>query len=697
VLRTDAGAGGTAGGLVLAAAGTGTADAAVTITGATLIAGNVVISATTAFGLETAPAAAGVTAAVTIDGGAEVTAGGTLTIGVSALVTTAEATGGTPAVSSTAVARIGGAAALAAGGDIEIDVANRVDLAGASAPEVAVALETAALVEGGATLVAQDIRMHAATDVLDRGEVVALADFASVTRAAIADDVSVSALGAVLVTAASSDLVGHTWYAEAVSGLHPEVAPEPFGRDGGAAVPEDRRFAPAIDPVADPAAGVHDEAFVADPRPAAAAGRPLPEAAEQAVAIAAAVFGAWREDASPAVDGAALPELPPVAGALVAASTIAARADLPAPAPAEETDAGARGSRAPERDDDADDESGLGASLVLSVLKESAFAELARHVSAGGGTVVLAAGGTPFARGRTRGGEAIDTGLAGALELREGDPGGAVVVDEAGDAPIEAALASAGELVLATAARHDLVGEADGGAERGTAVTAATAIDFSAVEVALEAADGETLTRPAAAEGVDAPRAAGTALTPAGGIAGLALSLDPPPIALRYLVGDDARDADAIRSADQAGAPVTAGAIAVSGVLDPARIPPGDPGREHDVDELVRCLERGVADGAVAGRADEASIGASGEVVIAYLGGLAAPIAASAGLTREGGRRGRGEHLRGSAPNGAARASRAAFGEDAVRAGGAWTERFVNELGLAPEDANPNARIKLKV
>jgi hypothetical protein len=332
------------------------------------------------------------------------------------------------------------------------------------------------------------------------------------------------------------------------------------------------------------------------------------------------------------------------------------------------------------------------------VLTDSAFAELARSVTTGGGTVVLVAGGTPFARGRARGGpEAIDAEPAGALELREAGAGGAVVVAESADATGEAALVGAGELVLATAARHDLVAEADGGAEGGTAVTAARAIDFSASEATVEAGAGETFTLAAPADAADAP----VDDAPAGGLAGLALSTDLSPLAFEHRVGGGASVADAIRSADEAGVPVTAGAIAVSGLLDPAPVAlPADTGSEHDISDLVRCLDAEAVDGRVANRPDEASIGDSREVVIAYLGALFAPMVASTGLMRDGRHReggDRAERRRGSAPSASGHAGRAPFGADAVRAGGAWAERFVNDLRVAPEDVNPNAKIKLKL
>jgi hypothetical protein len=563
-----------------------------------------------------------------------------------------------------------GAATLEAGGDIEVDVANAVELTAAQAAVATIAIETAALVEGGATLVAQDMRLHAASELASRGE-----EAIDLGRSAAfaPTDGDVRAIADALAGALAAD---------------------------------DRRATVPIDLALGTEPGFGDEGFTADPR-TVATGRPLPDTGERAAAVAEAGPGERLEqaiarelarwepiDLAEALQpGAARP----LAGALIAASAIAGRSDAPLLAPAAEADADASSRRAAERDDDGDD-GGLGASLVLSVLKDSAFAELARNVTTGGGTVVLAAAGTPFARGRARGGpEAIDAELVGALELREADVGGAVVVAESADATGEVALVGAGELVLATAARHDLVAEADGGADRGTAVTPATAIDFSTPEAPVEAGARETFTLAAPADAGDTP----VDDAPAGGLAGLALSTDLPPLAFEHRVGGDASAADAIRSTDEAGVPVTAGAIAVSGLLDPAPVAlPADTGSEHDISDLVRCLDAEVVDGRVVNRRDEASICDSREVVIAYLGALFAPMAASTGLIRDGRYReggDRAERRRRSAPRASGHAGRAPFGADAIRAGGAWAERFVNDLGQAPEDVNPNAKIKLKL
>jgi hypothetical protein len=122
---------------------------------------------------------------------------------------------------------------------------------------------------------------------------------------------------------------------------------------------------------------------------------------------------------------------------------------------------------------------------------------------------VLSASSTPpLVRGRARSGPVsdVDSDQGGALELREGDLAGAVVLAEA-EVPAAATVpegrsfvpdyghcAGAGELVLATAARHDLIAEAGGGAEPNTAVTAATPIDVLAADTNAELAVDDTFT-----------------------------------------------------------------------------------------------------------------------------------------------------------------------------------------------------------
>jgi hypothetical protein len=103
--------------------------------------------------------------------------------------------------------------------------------------------------------------------------------------------------------------------------------------------------------------------------------------------------------------------------------------------------------------------------------------------------------------------------------------------------------------------------------------------------------------------------------------------------------------------------------LAVSGVLDPA------------------------------GRAPVAAapVGESREAVIAYIGTFVAPIAASTGLARAA-------HRDDRRPGATRSAARVAFvHRDAFRGGGEWAETFVNELGVAPDDQDPNAKIKIKL
>ena len=457
--------------------------------------------------------------------------------------------------------------------------------------------------------------------------------------------------------------------------------------------------------------GSHD-GVPADLRPASA--RQSPDAAE----LPAEVFHAAPRDlleemiarelaAAGEVFGPGGPKSG-VAGAVLAAGAIAARSGPPALAPDTDAEAKARqraSFEAAERDGE-DDDTGLGASLVLSVIKDSALAELARNVTAGG-AVALSAGSTPFFRVRARGApESAGVELGGALEIGEADATEAVVLAAVEDAAGEGGLAhddlaadyrdalrsvGAGDLVLATAARHDLVGEASGGAERGTAVTAATPIDVASTDADADLEADATFTlavlsdaAPALRDGVDAIDA------PDGGLSGLALSTHLPALAFEYFVGGG-RDA-AIRSGDSVAALVGEPVIAVSGLLDPAAVAPLASAHGHDVTDLVDCLDEDAGDGQVEPSAD-LPIGDSREVVIAYLGALAAPIAGSAGLTRVF--RG-GDRLRGAAPG---QASRAALDgrSDAVRGGGSWAERFVNDLGVAAEDPNPNAKIKIKL
>jgi hypothetical protein len=294
----------------------------------------------------------------------------------------------------------------------------------------------------------------------------------------------------------------------------------------------------------------------------------------------------------------------------------------------------------------------------------------------------------------------METG--GALEIGDADATGTVILAEVDESTDDALhLAGADELVLATAARHDLVAEASGGAERGTAVTAATPIDVTSADATAELAAADTFTLAAPSDAAAAHRTDAHDASD-GGFAGLALSTHLPALEFEVVVGPQ----EAIGSGDDVDALVGAHVIAVSGVLDPAALAPAAaPGRAsgHDVGELVRCLDADVSDGAIAASA-EVAIGDSRQVVMAYLGALAAPIAASAGLTphvprRDAGARVAGDRRRVAAPCTTGYASRAELGghRDAFRSGGDWAEKFVNDLGLAPEDQNPNAKIKIKI
>ena len=160
VLRTDLGAGGAAGDLVLAAADSnagalGNADASVTLDDATLIGRNITLGATASFARNAAAVDGGSTATVAILGG-EVAAGGMLTIYVrSFAAATLDPDAPSPAfapdlaaaeitLSSVATARIADGAALAAGGDIEVDVVNAVAVDAGDEPAsiAAIALES---------------------------------------------------------------------------------------------------------------------------------------------------------------------------------------------------------------------------------------------------------------------------------------------------------------------------------------------------------------------------------------------------------------------------------------------------------------------------------------------------------------------------------------------------------------------------
>ena len=754
VLRTDLGAGGAVGDLALEAADSnggalGTADASVTLDDATLIGRNITLGATASFAGDAGVVDGGSTATVEILGG-EVAAAGTLTIDVRSFASAgldpdAPSPASTPdpgaaeiTLSSVATARIGGGAALAAGGDIEVNVGNAVAVNAGDEPAsiAAIALESTATVEAGATLTGRDVSLQVASDATFAfADVVVAPDFASVTRAVIADEAAVRAMGVVLVSATSLSRMEHVFGGDAAApggAAAPGVVGGSAGMIAGAVAVEalrpdfDREPAEAPDPgLSGPIDGssydiASDLRLTVTERSLADAGELAAKAVapgsgeslEDAIARELAAFEELFGDAGPKWGVAA-----PLVGMVLGTNGATGRAGLLPPLPAADADGDARNRQRPadtgsERDDDRD--TGLGASLALSVIKESAIAELARNVTSGG-AVVLSASGTPFVRTRARGGPAGDAG--GALELREGEPTDAIVlveeevpaipaVDERSNlAPDYRHLsATTGELVLATAARHDLIAEGSGGAEPGTAVTAATPIDVLAADASAELAADDTFTLAflpdaAGAGGTDVHHAAD------GDLAGLALSTHLPALAFEtFAVGDRDGPDGPIRSGDDVDALVGERAIVGSGLLDRAAFAPpaaADPAIGHDVRELVRCLDANAAGGEASAHA---LIGDSRQVVIAYLGALAAPIAASAGLAHPLRRRDAGAHLRGDrlrqvVPNASRYAGRASFGghADEVRGGGAWVERFVNDLGLAAEDENPNAKIKIKV
>ena len=765
VLRTDLGAGGAAGDLVLASADAnaralGAAAASVTVAGGTLIAHNIALSATAAFAVNAAFIDGSSSATVAIFGGGEVAASGRLTIDVRSLVSAAldldatssafalDPAGAEVALSSVATARIGDGAALAAAGDIAVGVVNTVEVDAGDVPAsiASVAVETTAAVDVGATLTGQDVSLRAVSDATFAfADVVAVPEFGSATRAVIADEAGVRAMGAVPVSTTSLSRMDRVFGGDTAE-PGGAWAPGPVG--GNASVLAGALAAEGLRPDSnrEPAQALDSRTGAIDDSPLdiapelrlSVSGRPLADASEPATTAVKTGFGESVEDAI-ARELAAFGELigevgpkwgvaAPLAGMVLAANAAPGRAGLIPPLPAGDADGDARNRQRPaaeagsEREDGG--ETGLGASLAVSVIKESAIAELARNVTSLG-AVVLSASGTPFVRSRARGGAVgdADRDPGGALELREGDPAGAVVLAEA-EAPAVAAVlegrklvpdyrhpsrdAGAGELVLATAARHDLIAEASGGAEPGTAVTAETPIDLLIPDATAERAADDTFTLAlllaaadasgAEAGGADAPYATD------GEVTGLALSTHLPALAFEYFTGADRDGLDAaIRSGDDVGALVGERTIVVSGLLGRAVLAPAAaPGAAtgHDVSELVHCLDADATDDAVSA---DALIGDSREVVIAYLGALAGPIAMSAGLThslrrRSAGARAGGDRLREGVPNASGYASRAAFGghADAVH-GGAWIERFVNDLGLAPEDRNPNANIKIKL
>ena len=681
-LRTDLGADGAVGDLVLAAAAAstdarGAADASVTVGDGTLIGRNVAISATATLAVDAAFVDADSTATVAISGGSEVAAGGALTIEARSFVwVTTDAAQPDATVNSTAAARIGGAATLAAAGDLAIDVVNIVDITAVGAPAAvaAIALETIVMVDAGALLAGHEVSLRAASDAhLALAGVVTILESESVTWA---DPVGEAAID----LGRRANLVVAEGNARAVAGAPGGEAPRlDAGRDPGR----------PMDSGGDATAAGNDEGLADDPR-RAAAGRPdagelaadLHDAGpgerfEGAIAGESAAVGTpglW-----PGLQSAELQSEEARNAEVAMAVRMLAAAGSIALAPAAESDVDPEGRRrrgAASEEDGDDGDTGLGASLALSVVKDSALAELARNVT-GSGAVALSAGGTPFVRGRARGAPGSENEPGGALEIRDAEAAGTVILAavDASTGPEVLHFIGAGELVLATAARHDLVAEASGGAEPGTAVTAATPIDVASADAAAEPG-AETFTLAALA---DAAAARGADHDEAPGSDGLALSTDLPPLAFEYLVGeaDRERAEAAIRSGDDAHALARADAIEVSGLLDTA-VP---------------------APGAIAARVDD-PVGDSRQVVMAYLGALAAPIAASAGLPPSArGVPARGGRGRTIVPGATGFASRAEFGahRDAFRSGGNWAEKFVNELGLAAEEQNPNAKIKIKL
>ena len=503
-LRTDGGADGTVADIVLAAAATSTdalaaADSSVTMVDATLIGRNITISATATF-ISDADFIDGGSAATVDIFGSEVTAARTIAIDVHSFVlATTDAAEADVTVTSTAAARIGGAATLEAGGDLAVDVANVVDVTAAGGPAAVatIALETIALVDGGATLAAQDVSLHAASDAsLALADVVAVAEFESTARADVAGGLAIDLGRRASLASAESGV-------PTVAGTRADEAPRPaFDRDP----------ARPIDAAAD-AAAIGDDGYAADLY-RVATGRPLPEASEATADRLHAGPGERLEGTFAAagtfdfVDFAAAPQFDgmPAADGVIARGALAASAGAIALLPTTDADADPRNGRRPgvESEPDGDDgDTGLGASLALSMIKDSALAELARSVATGGGAA-LSASGTPFVRGRARGAPGSDEAEAGGtLEIRDADPTGTVILAEADEStgdPGRAGsdrgaddrnalrFAGADELVLATATRHDLVAEASGGAERGTAVTAATPIDVTSADAIAELA-----------------------------------------------------------------------------------------------------------------------------------------------------------------------------------------------------------------
>ncbi|HEY6570663.1 MAG TPA: LEPR-XLL domain-containing protein, partial [Candidatus Limnocylindrales bacterium] len=402
-LRTDGGAGGTVADLVLAAEAAstnalGAADASVTMVDATLIGRNIAISATATFTGDADFIDGGAAATVDIFG-SEVTADRAIAIDVhSFALATTDAAAADVTVTSTAAARIGGAATLEAGDDFALDVLNVVDVTAAGGPAAvaAIALDTIVLVDGGATVAAQEVRLHAASDAsLALAGVVAVAELESTARADLAGGFAIDLGRRTSLASAESE-------ARTIAGTLADEAPRPA---------LDRDPARPIDAAADAAASSDDSGHTADLY-RVATGRPLPEAGEAAAELFHAGPGERLEGALAApgtFDFPAEPQsddMPAAEGALVRSALAGAIGLLPTA----DGDADPRSGRRPgvESDPDGDDgDPGLGASLALSMIKDSALAELARSVATGGG-VALSAGATPFVRGRARGAPGSD-------------------------------------------------------------------------------------------------------------------------------------------------------------------------------------------------------------------------------------------------------------------------------------------------
>lgn len=758
-VRTDLGPGGTAGDIVFAAAdstadASDAAQAAVTIGGGTLIGRNIVILATAEYDVDaTAPAEPGGPAAfldgesiatVEIFGASRILAADALTIKVRSAVAAevdapadpgAAADGGsalTVLLDSTAAARIGDTAALSAGGDLAIHVANEADLVvhHGRAVRAAVTLET--IVEAGdaASLSGRGVSLRADSDA----DVVApLVEFDSVTRAGVADGALVIVADAMLLGVAAMNRI------ETASGGRDDARAErrAFGA-GEARVPactldieamlegdaatsvypaEDgvaRAFdatAPRIeadlsddpgDPVESPSGTARSTPPFSEPgdSPAETWGASLlpahavsasPEAHEGASTF---VVGAFLVGADSGDDGA---PLTPGTGLVPGAPAVAD----------DDGESGGlqRSSRAGADSTDGDGDAAVATSLALSLLNDSMLFELVRNVASSGAMVLSASGAVPM-RGRARGpSDAGEPDSTGALEIGAGDAAAAAETAFAAESAAPSAAdpetiairrdgphSAVGALVLATAVRHDLIGEASGGAERGTAITPVASIDVTNVDAAAarDGADTFTLADPSGAPDDATFGDAAFGDSPdAGGIrhGGIVLSMQLPPLRFEVRVGgaDPVGMGGVIRVGDVAETLAHAHDFAESGLLDSS----GSAGERRNT-----ARDR---DARAAPEQDD-----SRAVLAAYLGVLAAPIAATFGLTRElgagvaGGRR---HAFGGSLANVPWLVSRVQTdGRPATcRGGGTWIGDFVNGFSLYPDEQNPNAKIRIKL